>query len=45
MPDEVFDQLQKRWDRASVHTFRGTSGDYVLSNVSKIFPELRRAVL
>uniref|UniRef100_UPI003013A54D isopenicillin N synthase family dioxygenase n=1 Tax=Hassallia byssoidea TaxID=482630 RepID=UPI003013A54D len=40
----VDDQLQ-RWDQASVHDFRGTYGDYVLSKVSKVFPELRRSVL
>ena len=40
----VHDDLEERWDRASVHTFHGTYGDYVLSKVSKVFP-LRRAVL
>ncbi|MEH2252100.1 hypothetical protein [Nostoc sp.] len=34
-----------RWDKANVHDFRGTYGDYVLSKVSKVFPELRRSVL
>ncbi|MBD2775442.1 isopenicillin N synthase family dioxygenase [Iningainema tapete] len=41
----VHDDLEERWDRASVHAFRGTYGDYVLSKVSKVFPELRRTVL
>ncbi len=41
----VNDDREERWDRASVHEFRGTYGDYVLSKVSKVFPELRRAVL
>jgi isopenicillin N synthase-like dioxygenase len=36
---------QERWDKASVHDFRGTYGDYVLSKVSKVFPQLRRVVL
>jgi isopenicillin N synthase-like dioxygenase len=36
---------EERWDRASVHEFRGTYGDYLLSKVSKVFPELRRGVL
>jgi isopenicillin N synthase-like dioxygenase len=35
---------EERWDRASVHEFRGTYGDYLLSKVSKVFPELRRGV-
>ena len=35
----------ERWDRASVHEFSGTYGDYVLAKVSKVFPQLRRAVI
>jgi isopenicillin N synthase-like dioxygenase len=31
-----------RWDRANVHAFAGTYGDYLLGKVSKVFPELRR---
>ena len=42
---EVMDNREERWDRASVHEFRGTYGDYLLSKVSKVFPELRRKVL
>ena len=34
----------ERWDRASVHEFQGTYGDYVLAKVSKVFPQLRRHV-
>jgi isopenicillin N synthase-like dioxygenase len=41
----VDDDKSDRWDKASVHDFRGTYGDYVLSKVSKVFPELRRSVL
>ncbi|MBW4597309.1 MAG: isopenicillin N synthase family oxygenase [Brasilonema angustatum HA4187-MV1] len=41
----VNDDHKERWDGASVHDFRGTYGDYVLSKVSKVFPELRRSVL
>lgn len=40
----VPDNKEERWDRASVHEFRGTYGDYVLSKVSKVFPQLRQAV-
>ena len=39
------DDHRTRWDGASVHTFEGTYGDYVLSKVGKVFPELRREVL
>jgi isopenicillin N synthase-like dioxygenase len=41
---EVNENKEERWDRASVHEFRGTYGDYLLSKVSKVFPELRRGV-
>jgi len=39
------DNKDERWDRASVHEFRGTYGDYLLAKVSKVFPQLRREVL
>jgi isopenicillin N synthase-like dioxygenase len=39
------DNKEERWDRASVHEFSGTYGDYLLNKVSKVFPELRRKVL
>jgi isopenicillin N synthase-like dioxygenase len=39
------DDREERWDRASVHEFQGTYGDYLLNKVSKVFPELRRTVL
>jgi len=42
---EVNDNNRERWDSASVQEFRGTYGDYLLSKVSKVFPELRRKVL
>lgn len=35
----------ERWDKASIHEFRGTYGDYLLDKVSKVFPQLRRKVL
>ena len=34
---------QERWDRASVHDFNGTYGEYVLRKVSKVFPQLTQA--
>jgi isopenicillin N synthase-like dioxygenase len=39
------DDASERWDRASVHAFDGTYGDYVLAKVSKVFPALRNRVL
>ena len=39
------DDRDERWDRASVHAFRGTYGDYLLAKVGKVFPELRQAIL
>jgi isopenicillin N synthase-like dioxygenase len=39
------DNRDERWDRSSVHEFRGAYGDYLLGKVSKVFPELRREVL
>ncbi len=39
------DNKAVRWDHASVHEFRGTYGEYLLSKVSKVFPELRNQVL
>jgi isopenicillin N synthase-like dioxygenase len=41
----VRDNKTERWDHASVHEFRGTYGDYLLSKVAKVFPELGRDVL
>jgi isopenicillin N synthase-like dioxygenase len=39
------DDWRERWDKSSVHEFRGTYGDYLLGKVSKVFPQLRREVL
>jgi isopenicillin N synthase-like dioxygenase len=35
----------ERWDQASVHTFKGTYGEYLLGKVGKVFPALREAAL
>jgi len=40
----VDDNKNERWDKASVHEFRGTYGDYVLNKVAKVFPQLRQEV-
>jgi isopenicillin N synthase-like dioxygenase len=39
------DDRDERWDRASVHAFQGTYGDYLLNKVGKVFPELRQSIL
>lgn len=41
----VADDSATRWDRANVHAFNGIYGDYLLDKVSKVFPQLRNAVL
>jgi isopenicillin N synthase-like dioxygenase len=43
--DRVRDDKHERWDRASVHEFRGPYGEYLLAKVAKVFPELRAQVL
>lgn len=40
----VDDDRDERWDRASVHEFSGTYGEYLLSKVSRVFPELQEEV-
>jgi hypothetical protein len=40
----VNDNKNERWDKASVHDFRDTYGDYVLNKVAKVFPQLRQEV-
>jgi isopenicillin N synthase-like dioxygenase len=34
-----------RWDNQNPHAFTGTYGDYLLSKVAKVFPQLHRDVL
>jgi isopenicillin N synthase-like dioxygenase len=41
----VQDDSAQRWDRANVHVFRGTYGEYLLGKVGKVFPDLGRDVL
>ena len=41
----IEDDSQQRWDRANIHEIGGTYGDYLLSKVAKVFPQLRREVL
>lgn len=41
----VSDDAAERWDRASVHAFRGTYGEYLMAKVAKVFPALAGARL
>jgi isopenicillin N synthase-like dioxygenase len=41
----IQDDKLERWDRASVHEFSGTYGEYVLNKVSKVFPQLSKDAL
>jgi isopenicillin N synthase-like dioxygenase len=42
--DRVEADRAERWDGESVHAFEGTYGDYLLSKVGKVFPELSRGI-
>ena len=42
---QLEDDARVRWDGASVHTWQGTYGDYLLSKVAKVFPDLGTATL
>ncbi len=37
-PDDY--EAARRWDHASVHGFEGTYGEYILTKVSRVFPDL-----
>ncbi|GAB4521214.1 MAG: isopenicillin N synthase family oxygenase [Haliangiales bacterium] len=39
-PGAIERDRQQRWDRASVHQFEGTYGDYLMSKVARVFPQL-----
>jgi len=38
------DDSGERWDRANVHAFEGTYGDYLMGKVAKVFPDLAKGV-
>lgn len=38
------DDSGERWDRANVHAWGGTYGEYLMGKVAKVFPELARSV-
>jgi isopenicillin N synthase-like dioxygenase len=42
--DRPIDDRSERWDGASVHDFAGTYGDYLVTKVSRVFPELARVL-
>jgi isopenicillin N synthase-like dioxygenase len=43
--EAIAEDQARRWDGASVHAFTGTYGDYLLSKVAKVFPQLKARVL
>jgi len=42
---KIDEDRARRWDGTSVHSFSGTYGDYLLSKVAKVFPQLKARVL
>ena len=44
MPDSSQPHTNVRWDRIDPHAMQGTYGEYLLSKVSKVFPELAPTV-
>jgi isopenicillin N synthase-like dioxygenase len=45
LPDRAArDDSAERWDRANVHAFSGTYGEYLMGKVSKVFPDLAEKV-
>jgi isopenicillin N synthase-like dioxygenase len=44
VPDSAHPHTNVRWDRIDPHALQGTYGEYLLSKVSKVFPELAPAV-
>jgi isopenicillin N synthase-like dioxygenase len=42
---QASDDSADRWDRANVHEFSGTYGNYLIGKVSKVFPDLKQQVL
>jgi len=43
--EAIAEDRAHRWDGASVHSFSGTYGDYLLNKVGKVFPHLKARVL
>jgi isopenicillin N synthase-like dioxygenase len=41
----VRENKSNRWDKASVHEFSGTYGDYLLNKIGKVFPGLKGDVM
>jgi isopenicillin N synthase-like dioxygenase len=39
------DDSAERWDRSNLHEFSGTYGEYLMSKVSKVFPQLAQSEL
>ncbi len=41
----IVDDSEQRWDKASVHSFSGSYGDYLLGKIGKVFPDLKETAL
>ncbi|MBC7937209.1 MAG: isopenicillin N synthase family oxygenase [Rhizobacter sp.] len=39
--NSIYETKAERWDKASVHEFSGTYGEYLLNKIGKVFPGLR----
>jgi hypothetical protein len=44
VPDSNQPHTNVRWDRIDPHALQGTYGEYLLSKVAKVFPELAPTV-
>jgi isopenicillin N synthase-like dioxygenase len=45
LPGPAYDDRDQRWDGSSVYDLRGTYGDYLMTKVKRVFPNLQRKVL
>jgi isopenicillin N synthase-like dioxygenase len=45
LPETRRDDGADRWDKADIHAFSGTYGQYLMGKVGKVFPDLGRTVL
>jgi len=42
---EMYSASIERWDKADIHVFEGTYGEYLLEKIGKVFPDLGKDVL
>jgi len=41
----IHETKNQRWDKSSVHEFKGTYGEYLINKIGKVFPGLKNDVL